>query len=117
MEAGIFDFCIILTKLFPQSKLVSVFYVYLGAIFIHDMKYENTFKAIDQILWKEQGCGSELDYLEHINNGFKELGADKLKTFITIKFNSMSDAKERLQMSVADIRAHYFELQRRLYCA
>ena len=28
------------------------------------MKYENTFKAIDQILWKEQGCGSELDYLE-----------------------------------------------------
>ncbi len=28
------------------------------------MKYENTFRAIDQILWKEQGCGSELDYLE-----------------------------------------------------
>lgn len=28
------------------------------------MRYENTFKAIDQILWKEQGCGSELDYLE-----------------------------------------------------
>ena len=39
------------------------------------------------------------------------------KTFINIKFNSMSDAKERLQMSVADIRAHYFELQRRLYYA
>lgn len=33
------------------------------------------------------------------------------------RFNSMSDAKERLQMSVADIRAHYFELQRRLYSA
>ena len=29
----------------------------------------------------------------------------------------MSDAKEKLQMSVADIRAHYFELQRRLYGA
>ena len=28
------------------------------------MKYENTFKAIDQILWKEQGFGSELYYLE-----------------------------------------------------
>lgn len=28
------------------------------------MNYDNTFKAIDQILWKEQGCGSELDYLE-----------------------------------------------------
>jgi len=31
---------------------------------VENMKYENTFKAIDQILWKEQGCGSELDYLE-----------------------------------------------------
>ncbi len=62
--ARIIDFCIIFTKLFPRSKSVSVFYVYLCTIFIHDMKYENTFKAIDQILWKEQGCGSELDYLE-----------------------------------------------------
>ena len=62
--ARIIDFCIIFSKLFPRSKSVSVFYVYLCTIFIHDMKYENTFKAIDQILWKEQGCGSELDYLE-----------------------------------------------------
>ena len=28
------------------------------------MQYENTFKAIDQIMWKESGCSSELDYLE-----------------------------------------------------
>ncbi len=28
------------------------------------MRYENTFKQIDQILWKESGCSSELDYLE-----------------------------------------------------
>ena len=53
----------------------------------------------------------------YVSNGFKELGSDNLKTFISIKYNSMSDAKERLQMSVADIRAHYFELQCRLYCA
>ena len=53
----------------------------------------------------------------YVNNGFKELGTNNLRTFITIKYNSMSDAKERLNMSVADIRAHYFELQRRLYCA
>ena len=33
------------------------------------MKYENTFKAIDQILWKEQGCGSELDYLYGMGTG------------------------------------------------
>ena len=31
------------------------------------------------------------------------------------KFNSMNDAKETLKMSIADIRAHYFELQRNLY--
>ncbi len=62
----------------------------------------------------------EFDYLilqYYLSNGFKELGADNLKTFITIKFNSISDAKEKLQMSAADIRAHYFELQRRLYGA
>ena len=27
------------------------------------MKYDNTFKAIDQILWKEHGYSSELDYM------------------------------------------------------
>ena len=53
----------------------------------------------------------------YVNNGFKELSADNLKTFISIRFNSMSDAKQRLQMSPAEIRSHYFELQRRLYCA
>ena len=68
-------------------------------------------------LTKEQREFDNLILEYYVSNGFKELGADNLKTFITIKFNSMSDAKERLQMSVADIRAHYFELQRRLYCA
>ena len=66
---------------------------------------------------KEQREFDNLILQYYVDNGFKELGTDKLKTFITIKFNSMSDAKEKLQMSVADIRAHYFELQRRLYCA
>ena len=28
------------------------------------MNFENTFKQIDQILWKEPGCSSELDYIE-----------------------------------------------------
>lgn len=53
----------------------------------------------------------------YVTNGFRELGIDKLKTFITIKFNSMSDAKEKLNMSPTDIRAHYIELQHRLYYA
>ena len=119
------------------------------------MKYENTFKAIDQILWKEQGCGSELDYLEQkswmlflkylddletereeeaelegkiykrLVTGYyrwSQWAAPKRRDSQTGKMvldtvNAMSGAKERLQMSVADIRAHYFELQRRLYCA
>lgn len=53
----------------------------------------------------------------YLNNGFKELGADNLKTFINIHYGSTTDAKERLQLSMPDIRAQYFELQRRLYCA
>jgi type I restriction enzyme R subunit len=66
---------------------------------------------------KEQREFDNLILEYYASNGFKELGSDKLKTFINIKFNSMRDAKERLNMSVADIRAHYFELQRRLYSA
>ena len=66
---------------------------------------------------KEQREFDNLILQYYVSNGFKGLGSDNLKTFITIKFNSMSDAKEKLNMSVADIRAHYFELQRRLYCA
>ena len=53
----------------------------------------------------------------YAENGFKELGADKLKTFISIKYNSISDAKEKLQMTPDGIRNHYFELQQKLYCA
>ncbi len=66
---------------------------------------------------KEQREFDNLILQYYINNGFKELGTENLRTFITIKFNSMSDAKERLNMSVSDIRAHYFELQRKLYSA
>jgi type I restriction enzyme R subunit len=64
---------------------------------------------------KEQREFDDLILEYYASNGFKELGVDKLKTFINIKFNSMRDAKEKLQMSVTDIRSHYFELQRRLY--
>ena len=66
---------------------------------------------------KEQQDFDNLILHYYVRNGFKELGSDNLKTFITIKFNSMADAKEKLNMTVADIREHYFELQRRLYSA
>jgi type I restriction enzyme R subunit len=66
---------------------------------------------------KEQREFDNLILEYYAYNGFRELGSDKLKTFIRIMFNSMRDAKDRLQMSVPDIRAHYYELQRRLYSA
>lgn len=68
-------------------------------------------------LKKEQREFDELILQYYVNNGFKELGTDNLKTFISIKYNSMADAKEHLQMSPSEIRTHYFELQRRLYYA
>ena len=66
---------------------------------------------------KEQREFDNLILQYYVRNGFKELSIDNLKTFINIKFNSMSDAKQSLQMSPADIRAHYIDLQQRLYCA
>lgn len=65
---------------------------------------------------KEQQEFDNLILRYYVNNGFKELGTDKLKTFISIRYNSMSDARQRLQMDTTAIRNHYYELQRRLYC-
>ena len=81
------------------------------------MRVELVKKQYVDALNKEQREFDDLILEYYASNGFRELGSDKLKTFINIKFNSMRDAKEKLNMSVADIRAHYFELQRRLYSA
>ena len=48
---------------------------------------------------KEQREFDDLILEYYASNGFRELGSDKLKTFINIKFNSMRDAKEKLNMS------------------
>ena len=64
---------------------------------------------------KEQREFDNLILQYYATNGFKELGSENLEAFIKIKYNSTADAKEKLQMSVADIRAHYIELQRKLY--
>ncbi len=73
-------------------------------------------KYVDS-LSKEQREFDNLILQYYVENDFKELGTDKLKTFISISFDSMSDAKDRLQLSPTGIREHYFELQRQLYCA
>ncbi|MGM9733400.1 MAG: type I restriction-modification enzyme R subunit C-terminal domain-containing protein, partial [Prevotella sp.] len=51
----------------------------------------------------------------YVRNGFKELATDKLKDFIAIRYNSMSDAKRLLQMNAQDIRAQFIALQEQLY--
>ncbi|MBR6198300.1 MAG: DEAD/DEAH box helicase family protein [Bacteroidaceae bacterium] len=80
-------------------------------------RVEHVKKQYVDSLGKEQREFDNLILQYYVSNGFRELDSDKLSTFITIKFNSISDAKERLNMSAGDIRAHYFELQRRLYSA
>ena len=52
----------------------------------------------------------------YVRNGFKELAMDKLKDFINIKYNSMTDAKRMLNMTVQDLRTQYIALQSALYC-
>lgn len=51
----------------------------------------------------------------YVRNGFKELAMEKLKEFINIKYNSMTDAKRKLDMTVQDLRAQYIALQSALY--
>ena len=66
---------------------------------------------------KEQREFDNLILHYYVINGYKELSIDKLKTFISIKYNSMTDAKEILQMSPANMRQHFIDLQHWLYCA
>ena len=53
----------------------------------------------------------------YAQNGFTELGKDKLNVFIKYKYGTISDAQEKLQMNPSSIREHYYQLQRWLYCA
>lgn len=82
------------------------------------MRVEVVKRQYVDLLEQEQ---RDFDYLilqYYANNGFRELSLDKLRVFINIKFNnSMSDAKAKLKMSPAEMRAHYIELQKRLYYA
>lgn len=54
-----------------------------------------------------------LDY--YVRNGFKELEMGNLKQFISIKYNSIADAKMQLGMEAKEIQTHYIDLQRSLY--
>lgn len=56
--------------------------------------FEQAFKNIDDVLWKEAGCSSELDYTEQTSwLLFEELGQEKLPPLLKLKYhNSMADA-------------------------
>ena len=51
----------------------------------------------------------------YVNNGFKELGADKLSHFVSIKYKSTKDAKVSLGWTPTQMREHYIALQQQLY--
>ena len=51
----------------------------------------------------------------YIDNGFKELWADKLSDFVDIKYTSIKDAKVSLGLNPTQMREHYFALQQQLY--
>ena len=51
----------------------------------------------------------------YVNHGFKELGADKLSQFVSIKYKSTKDAKVSLGWTPTQMREHYIELQQQLY--
>lgn len=51
----------------------------------------------------------------YVNNGFKELGADRLKYFVNQKYKSTKDAKISLGWTPTQMREHYIALQQQLY--
>ena len=51
----------------------------------------------------------------YVNNGFKELGVDRLKYFVNQKYKSTKDAKISLGWTPTQMREHYIALQQQLY--
>ena len=51
----------------------------------------------------------------YVDNGFKELGMDKLPTLIDMKYHSVSDARQTLGMDAKQIRDFFLDFQHELY--
>lgn len=64
--------------------------------------FEQTFKNIDDVLRKEAGCATELDYTEQTS------------WMLFLKYHSLNDAVRELG-AAADIRKVFVEFQQRLY--
>lgn len=89
--------------------------------------FEQTFRNIDDVLWKEAGCTTELDYndprqqafldfvlSQYVAVGESELDGDKLPELLQLKYGTPADAVRALG-SVADIRSTFRGFQRGLY--
>ena len=53
----------------------------------------------------------------YVANGFKELRSENLKTFIKLRYSTPKDAQAKLNMTIPEMRQHYFTLQRQLYAS
>ena len=73
--------------------------------------YEEAFKNIDDVFWKDGCCSSELDY---IDIGEDELEVSKLTTVIRAKYGSISAAQEKLG-TAQDIQKTFIDFQANLY--
>lgn len=51
----------------------------------------------------------------YVRNGFKELNTDKLGTLIEMKYHSIADAKQKLNMNPAEMRNFFLDMQHDLY--
>ena len=51
----------------------------------------------------------------YVRNGFKELGLDKLGTLIDMKYHSIADAKQKLNMDALQMRDFFLDMQKQLY--
>ena len=51
----------------------------------------------------------------YVRNGFKELGMDKLETLIDMKYQSVADAKQQLNMNPMEMRNFFLGMQKELY--
>ena len=78
--------------------------------------FEQTFKNIDDVLWKEAGCSSELDYTEQTSwlLFLKYLDDQVLPELIELKYGTPHDAQDQLGAMTA-IRELFIGFQKHLY--
>ena len=81
--------------------------------------YKQTLKNIDDIMHKETGCISELDYNEQSNwllflKYLNALEADKLPPLLKLSYNAVNDALAELRNAM-QVRKTFEGMQRYLY--